>query len=96
MDINLSSMNSFDLTGHFHVPHPEIAVLMLSMRNKAEYVMQSMQAESYGQVLMDAPAVDIVTAIHTMISGGYLPQRWSRETVIVADVAHSAANAVQT
>lgn len=70
MDINLSGMNSIKLTGHFHALHPKIAILTLSLHDKAEYVMQAMQAESRSYVLKDAPAADIITAIDTMISGG--------------------------
>lgn len=70
MDINLSGMNGIELTGRFNTLHPEIAVLMLSMHDKAEYVMQSIQAGARGYVLKDAPAMDIITAIDTVMSGG--------------------------
>ena len=70
MDINLSGMSGIELTSRFHALHPEIAVLMLSMHDKAEYVMQSIQAGARGYVLKDAPALDIVTAIDTVMSGG--------------------------
>ncbi|HYD97666.1 MAG TPA: response regulator transcription factor [Noviherbaspirillum sp.] len=70
MDINLSGMNGIELTGRFNALHPEIAVLMLSMHDKAEYVMQAIQAGARGYVLKDAPAIDIITAIDTVMSGG--------------------------
>ncbi|TFW06133.1 response regulator transcription factor [Oxalobacteraceae bacterium OM1] len=70
MDINLQGMNGIELTARFHALHPEIAVLMLSMHDKAEYVMQSVQAGARGYVLKDAPAMDIITAIDTVMSGG--------------------------
>ena len=70
MDINLSGMNGIELTGRFHSLHPEVAVLMLSMHDKAEYVMQAIQAGARGYVLKDAPAMDIITAIDTVMSGG--------------------------
>ncbi|WP_151636639.1 response regulator transcription factor [Noviherbaspirillum aerium] len=70
MDINLSGMNGIELTGRFHTLYPEIAVLMLSMHDKAEYVMQAIQAGARGYVLKDAPAMDIITAIDTVMSGG--------------------------
>jgi DNA-binding NarL/FixJ family response regulator len=40
------------------------------MHDKLEYVMQSFQAGARGYVLKDAPALDIITAIETVISGG--------------------------
>jgi DNA-binding NarL/FixJ family response regulator len=70
MDINLAGMNGIELTGRFHALHPHIAVLMLSMHDKAEYVMQAIQAGARGYVLKDAPAMDIITAIDTVMSGG--------------------------
>ncbi len=71
MDINLSGgMNGIELTGRFNTLFPEIAVLMLSMHDKAEYVMQAIQAGARGYVLKDAPAIDIITAIDTVMSGG--------------------------
>jgi len=71
MDINLrSGTNGIDLTAQFHAAFPEIAILILSMHDKAEYVMQSIQAGARGYVLKDAPGQDIVHAIETVISGG--------------------------
>ncbi|AEK64110.1 response regulator [Collimonas fungivorans] len=75
MDINLRSncnggCNGIDLTAQFHVSFPEIAVLILSMHDKTEYLMQSVQAGARGYVLKDAPGKDIVHAIETVISGG--------------------------
>lgn len=71
MDINLAGgMNGIELTGRFNALFPEIAVLMLSMHDKAEYVMQAIQAGARGYVLKDAPGLDIITAIDTVMSGG--------------------------
>jgi DNA-binding NarL/FixJ family response regulator len=71
MDINLrGSSNGIDLTARFHASFPEIAVLILSMHDKTEYLMQSVQAGARGYVLKDAPGKDIVHAIETVISGG--------------------------
>lgn len=70
MDINLSGMNGIELTSRFNTLYPEIAVLMLSMHDKAEYVMQAVQAGARGYVLKDAPATDIISAIDTVMSGG--------------------------
>ncbi len=70
MDINLIGMNGIDLTARFNTLYPEIAILMLSMHDKAEYVMQAIQAGARGYVLKDAPAMDIITAIDTVMSGG--------------------------
>jgi DNA-binding NarL/FixJ family response regulator len=70
MDINMAGMNGLELTARFHTLYPEIAVLMLSMHDKAEYVMQAIQAGARGYVLKDAPATDIIAAIDTVMKGG--------------------------
>eukprot|EP01037_Dinobryon_pediforme_P024880 gene24880-26829_t len=70
MDINMRSMNGIELTAKFHAQFPHIAVLILSMHDKAEYVMQSIRAGARGYVLKDAPGKDIVHAIETVLSGG--------------------------
>lgn len=70
MDINLTGMNGIELTRRLNAQYPEIAILMLSMHDKAEYVMQAIQAGARGYVLKDAPALDIIAAIDTVMSGG--------------------------
>lgn len=70
MDINLAGMNGIELTRRIHEQYPDIAVLMLSMHDKAEYVMQAIQAGARGYVLKDAPATDIISAIDAVMSGG--------------------------
>ena len=70
MDINMRAMNGIELTAKFHALFPDIAVLILSMHDKAEYVLQSIRAGARGYVLKDAPGKDIVRAIETVLSGG--------------------------
>ena len=70
MDINLQGMSGIELTARFHALHPHIAILMLSMHDKAEYVVQAIQAGARGYVLKDAPARDIIAAIDTVMAGG--------------------------
>lgn len=70
MDINLAGTNGIELTRRICSQHPEVAVLMLSMHDKAEYVMQAIQAGARGYVLKDAPGLDIIAAIDTVMSGG--------------------------
>lgn len=70
MDINLTDITGIELTRRITALYPETAVLMLSMHDKAEYVMQAIQAGARGYVLKDAPALDIISAIDTVMSGG--------------------------
>ncbi len=70
MDINLAGANGIEVTRRICAQFPSMAVLMLSMHDKAEYVMQAVQAGARGYVLKDAPALDIIAAIETVMSGG--------------------------
>ena len=69
MDINLKGVSGIEATARFHADHPDIAVIMLSMHDKAEYVLQAIQAGARGYVLKDAPATDIIAAIDSAAEG---------------------------
>jgi DNA-binding NarL/FixJ family response regulator len=70
MDINMRGTNGIEASARFHRRFPAIAVLILSMHDKLEYVGQAMQAGARGYVLKDAPGKDIVLAIDTVMAGG--------------------------
>ncbi|TWI70175.1 DNA-binding NarL/FixJ family response regulator [Pseudoduganella lurida] len=70
MDINMRGGNGIEATAAFHAQFPAIAVLILSMHDKQEYVAQAIGAGARGYVLKDAPGKDIVVAIETVMSGG--------------------------
>jgi DNA-binding NarL/FixJ family response regulator len=70
MDINMKGGSGIEATGQLVRRYPGIAVLMLSMHDKLEYVAQAMQAGARGYVLKDAPGKDIVLAIETVMAGG--------------------------
>jgi len=70
MDINMRGTNGIEATALFKAALPQVAVLILSMHDKLEYVSQAMQAGARGYVLKDAPGKDIVLAIETVMAGG--------------------------
>jgi len=70
MDINMRGLSGIEATALFRKRFPKIAVLILSMHDKLEYVSQAMQAGARGYVLKDAPGKDIVLAIDTVMAGG--------------------------
>ena len=70
MDINMRGVSGIEATAKFRVQFPDVAVLILSMHDKLEYVSQAMQAGARGYVLKDAPGKDIVLAIETVMAGG--------------------------
>jgi len=70
MDINMRGVSGIEATARFRERFPSVAVLILSMHDKLEYVSQAMQAGARGYVLKDAPGKDIVLAIDTVMAGG--------------------------
>ena len=70
MDITMREGGGIEATAQLGRHHPDIAVLILSMHDKLEYVTQAMQAGARGYVLKDAPGKDIVLAIETVMAGG--------------------------
>ena len=70
MDINLGATSGIVLTTRICKEYSNVAVIMLSMHEKNEYVTQAIQAGARGYVLKDAPAEDIINAIETVANGG--------------------------
>ena len=70
MDITMRDGSGIEATARLTTNYPDIAVLILSMHDKLEYVTQAMQAGARGYVLKDAPGKDIVLAIDTVMAGG--------------------------
>jgi len=70
MDLTMRDGGGIEATGQMSRSHPGVAVLILSMHDKLEYVTQAMQAGARGYVLKDAPGKDIVLAIETVMAGG--------------------------
>ena len=70
MDINMRGVSGIDATARFRQQYPDIAVLILSMHDKLEYVTQAMLAGARGYVRKDAPGNDSVLAIDTVMAGG--------------------------
>ncbi|WP_209588653.1 response regulator transcription factor [Massilia sp. BHUDP2] len=70
MDINMKGGSGIEATARLLQHYPGVAVLVLSMHDKPEYVTQAIQAGARGYVLKDAPGKDIVLAIDTVIGGG--------------------------
>jgi DNA-binding NarL/FixJ family response regulator len=70
MDVTMRDGGGIEATGQLSRNYPGVAVLILSMHDKLEYVTQAMQAGARGYVLKDAPGKDIVLAIETVMAGG--------------------------
>ena len=91
MDINMPGGSGLEATAQLHARCPSVAVLVLSMHDKLEYVTQAMAMGARGYVLKDAPGKDIVAAIDTVMAGGiYYSAALAARLAVPADGAGPA------
>lgn len=69
-DLSMKGGSGVALAREIRQRHPAMHVLVLSMHNNAEYMAEARAAGASGYVLKDAPATEIIAAIHTILSGG--------------------------
>jgi DNA-binding NarL/FixJ family response regulator len=69
-DIGMKGINGVELTRTIVQKHPGVAVLILSMFEKSEYVQQAMQAGARGYIVKEATSAQIIGAIESVARGG--------------------------
>lgn len=69
MDLNMRGMNGLDLTRLLSERYPSVAVLILSMHDNAEYIVQAIRCGARGYLLKDEPAHEITAAVNAVICG---------------------------
>ncbi|WP_258128369.1 response regulator [Achromobacter anxifer] len=69
MDLNMPGVGGLELIALLHERYPQIAVLVLSMHDNPEYMVQAVKAGARGYLLKDEPAHEIVTAIDAVMAG---------------------------
>ena len=69
MDIVMPRMNGLEATRIIRERHPDVRVLILSMYDDHEYVVQIIQAGASGYVLKRVVTEDLVRAIHAVHAG---------------------------
>lgn len=70
MDINMRGGSGIVATVQLSARCPQVAVLILSMHDRLEYVGQAISAGARGYILKDAPSEEILLAIDTVMAGG--------------------------
>ena len=68
-DIGMRGMGGIAMAGALHDRYTELAVLIVSMHDNLEYVRQAIRAGARGYVLNDAPADELLAAIHAVLAG---------------------------
>jgi DNA-binding NarL/FixJ family response regulator len=70
LDVGMREVNGIELAAQLLANDPALKVLMLSMHDNPEYVQRALQAGASGYVLKDAPASEIIGALHAVAAGG--------------------------
>ncbi|MBR9827391.1 MAG: response regulator transcription factor [Oceanospirillales bacterium] len=70
MDISMPVMNGLEATRILSEQAPDTRVLILSMHDNREYMVQLIQSGARGYILMDVSAAEMVKAVETVYQGG--------------------------
>jgi DNA-binding NarL/FixJ family response regulator len=69
-DMNMPGMNGIELVSTLKLSHPQVKVLILSMLDHENYVIQAMSAGAYGYLLKKVSREELVFAIRQVAGGG--------------------------
>lgn len=70
MDVRMPELDGISATAAIKREMPEVAVVMVTMHDSDEYVMEAMQAGASGYILKDATQAELVGSVR-----GALPAR---------------------
>lgn len=69
LDINMPSMNGIDCLKHIKKEFPDIKVIMLTIHEDAEYLIETINIGAEGYVLKDAEVSSLIKAINNVVNG---------------------------
>jgi DNA-binding NarL/FixJ family response regulator len=69
LDISMPGMSGLEATARLRSASPKTRVLILSMHDNAEYVLESVRAGAHGYLLKDTAATELREAIRTVCRG---------------------------
>ena len=69
LDISMPGESGLQLAARLRESTPELRVLILSMHDNAEYVLESVRAGAHGYLLKDTAATELRNAIRTVCGG---------------------------
>lgn len=70
LDITMPGKNGLEVTAELRRRHPEIRILILSMHDHAEYVMEAVRLGAHGYVLKDSGPAELRAAVLAVQGGG--------------------------
>jgi DNA-binding NarL/FixJ family response regulator len=69
MDVNMPHMDGLAATRAIKREHPDIAILIVTMYENPDYLLEALDAGAAGYVLKDAPAGRLINAIQRTLNG---------------------------
>lgn len=81
MDVSMPVLNGFEATRKLGECCPDVRVLILSMHDNREYILQLIQSGAKGYILKDVSAEEMVKAIETVCQGGTYFSSGASETL---------------
>jgi DNA-binding NarL/FixJ family response regulator len=69
MDVRMPAMDGLAATRAIKQEHPEISVLMVTMHDDPDYLMEALAAGAAGYVLKDAPGDRLISAVRRTLAG---------------------------
>ncbi len=69
MDVRMPRMDGLEATRELKRVHPGIAVLMMTMHESPDYLLEALRAGAAGYVLKDAPQEEVVEAVRQVRRG---------------------------
>ncbi|MBT9177386.1 MAG: Transcriptional regulatory protein DegU [Firmicutes bacterium] len=70
MDINMPELNGVAATKRIKAEYPEVAVLVLSIHDDREYLLEALKAGAAGYLLKDVEPATLMEAMRTVARGG--------------------------
>jgi DNA-binding NarL/FixJ family response regulator len=69
MDVRMPEMDGLAATREIKQKHPEISVMMVTMHENPDYLLEALKVGAAGYVLKDAPRQEVVTAVRRVREG---------------------------
>ena len=82
MDVSMPVMNGLEATKELKIRFPDFKVLILSMHENREYILQLIQSGAAGYVLKDVSSAELVKAIAVVHQGGTYFSSGASETLV--------------
>src|SRR5215207_2677758 len=69
MDLRMPRMDGLEATRQIKRHHPQMSVLVMTMHENADYLLEALRAGAAGYILKDASQEDVISAIRRALSG---------------------------